>query len=302
MPEFHRRAAMVRQTGMKIKDKGNINGLIPFAGLLFIEGDAINSYLRGLENPQHLEWEIERAANKTKAQRLLRYMTRFIKSSLDTMKNDDSEDELDPSVGEYLAAVQEEDVPQQEKAEGLQDTIKDIKIRVTEIKPKPGESQDNHDGDSLENDENGNVTASDVPGENGSGGNNPGKGGGNGGGNNPGDGGGNDPTEHRKSLSAIQPSAVRSLVRDKKAGKYTIVFTPKISASNGSLEVYMSAESQNYTASIVSAHCTDFPNLIVSKNKITNITFTEKRPIKIDITINYHDYCSMEVKAYGNKV
>ena len=34
MPEFHRRAAMVRQTGMKIKDKGNISGLIPFAGVL----------------------------------------------------------------------------------------------------------------------------------------------------------------------------------------------------------------------------------------------------------------------------
>lgn len=302
MPEFHRRAAMVRQTGMKIKDKGNINGLIPFAGLLFIEGDAINSYLRGLENPQHLEWEIERANNKSKAQKLLRYMTRFIKTSLDTMKNDDSEEALDPSVGEYLAAVQEEEVPNQEKTEGLQDNIKDIKIRVTEIRPKPGESQDNQDGDSLENDENGDVTNSDVPGENGSGGNNPGKGGGNGGGNNPGDGGGNNPTEHRKSLSSIQPSAVRSLVKDKKAGRYTIVFTPKISASNGILEVYMSAESQNYTASIVSASCADFPNIVVSNNKITNITFTEKQPIKIDITIDYHDYCSMEVKAYGNKV
>ena len=64
----------------------------------------------------------------------------------------------------------------------------------------------------------------------------------------------------------------------------------------------MSAESQNYTASIVSASCADFPNLVVSNNKITNITFTEKQPIKIDITIDYHDYCSMEVKAYGNKV
>ena len=61
MPSFSRRVAMIRQTGMKIKDKGNINGLIPFAGTLFIEGDAINSYLRSLENPQHLEWEVERA-------------------------------------------------------------------------------------------------------------------------------------------------------------------------------------------------------------------------------------------------
>lgn len=52
-PDFHRRVAMVRRTGMKIMDKGNINGLIPFAGVLYIEGDKLNEYLRTLENPQH---------------------------------------------------------------------------------------------------------------------------------------------------------------------------------------------------------------------------------------------------------
>ena len=60
-PDFHRRVAMVRRTGMKIMDKGNINGLIPFSGLLYIEGDKLNEYLRTLENPQHTKWEIERA-------------------------------------------------------------------------------------------------------------------------------------------------------------------------------------------------------------------------------------------------
>ena len=53
-PTFNRRVAMIRQTGMKIKDKGNINGIVPFAGTLLIEGDAINSYLRNLENPENL--------------------------------------------------------------------------------------------------------------------------------------------------------------------------------------------------------------------------------------------------------
>lgn len=53
-PTFNRRVAMIRQTGMKIKDKGNINGIVPFAGTLLIEGDAINSYLRNLENLERL--------------------------------------------------------------------------------------------------------------------------------------------------------------------------------------------------------------------------------------------------------
>ena len=301
MPEFHRRVAMVRETGMKIKDKGHINGLIPFAGVLFIEGDAINTYLRGLENPQHLEWEIERANNKNKARRLLNYLTRFIKSSLDEMKNDDSEEALDPAVGEYLSAMQEEDVPNQDTAETIQDNIKDVKIRFTEVKSKSAES--GQDGDSTQvDDENGDIIITDLPGEGGSGSNSSGNGGGNGGGHDPGDGGGDIPVEHRKSLSAISAVAVRNLVRDKSLGEYTIVFTPSSSATDGFLEVFMSAESQNYDAKILNATCDTCPNLIIQNNRISNITYTEKQPLKINIKLDYHDYCSLEVKAYGNKI
>lgn len=127
MPSFSRRVAMIRQTGMKIKDKGNINGLIPFAGTLFIEGNAINSYLRSLENPQHLEWEVERSENKSKAKRLLSTLTRFIKASLDEMKNDESEEALDPTVGEYLSANDFDKSPNQEHAEALRDSIRMLK-------------------------------------------------------------------------------------------------------------------------------------------------------------------------------
>lgn len=302
MPEFHRRVAMVRQTGMKIKDKGNINGLIPFSGLLFIEGDAINTYLRGLENPQHLEWEIERASNKAKARRLLNYLTRFIKASLDEMKNDDSEEALDPSVGEYLSAMQEEDVPKQDTAESIQDSIKDVKVRFTEVKPKATGTQNGQEGDTQIEDENGDIVVTDLPGEGGSGSQDSGGGGGEGGGHNPGDGGGDVPVEHRKSLSAISAANVRNLVRDKNNGLYTIVFTPSLSATDGILEVFMSAESQNYDAKILNATCDVCPDLIIQNNRILNITYTEKQPLKINIQLDYHDYCSMEVKAYGNKI
>lgn len=302
MPEFHRRVAMVRQTGMKIKDKGNINGLIPFSGVLFIEGDAINTYLRGLENPQHLEWEIERASNKNKARRLLNYLTRFIKASLDEMKNDDSEEALDPSVGEYLSAAQEDDVPNQDTAETIQDNIKDVKVRVTEVKPKASSAQTGQDGDTQVDDENGDIIVTDLPGEGGSGGQEDGKGGGNGGGHNPGDGGGDVPVEHRKSLSSIAASNVRNLVRDKNNGLYTIVFTPSVSATEGILEVFMSAESQNYEAKILNASCESCPELAVHNNRISNLVYTEKQPLKITVQLDYHDYCSMEVKAYGNKI
>ena len=302
MPSFSRRVAMIRQTGMKIKDKGNINGLIPFAGTLFIEGDAINSYLRSLENPQHLEWEVERAENKSKAKHVLTTLTRFIKSSLDEMKNDESEEALDPTVGEYLSATDFDQSPHQERSEALQDSIKDFKVHVTEVAPKSSGPQIGEPGKTLVDDDEGDIVVTDIPGEGGSGSQGQGGHGGNGGGSNPGDGGGNVPVEHRKKLSAISAASIRNMVRNKSTGEYTIVFTPDSSATDSILEVFMSAESQNYEASIIAASCSECPDLKFNKNRVTNLIFTEKKAIKLDIQLDYHDYCSLEVKAYGNQV
>lgn len=302
MPSFSRRVAMIRQTGMKIKDKGNINGLIPFAGTLFIEGDTINSYLRSLENPQHLEWEIERAENKRKAKRLLTTLTRFIKTSLDEMKNDESEEVLDPTVGEYLSATDSDKSPNQERTEALQNSIKDIKVRVTEVAPKPFGTQTGELNKTLVDDDEGDIIVTAIPGEGGNSNQGQGGHGRNGGGSNPGDGGGNVPVEYHKKLSAISAASVRNVVRNKATGEYTIVFTPTSSATNGTLEVFMSAESQNYAATIVAASCSECPDLKIYKNKITNMTFTAKKALKLNIQLDYHDYCSLEVKAYGNQV
>lgn len=301
-PDFHRRVAMVRQTGMKIKDRGNISGLIPFAGVLFIEGTAINTYLRSLENPQHLEWEIERADNKAKAERLLKKLRAFIKESLDELKNDDSEEEIDSSVGEYLPAdeIAENDV--QNKTENISDNVREIKVRITSITPKPSDALTGQDGSTETNDPDGEIVVTDVPGEGGSGSEQSGGGGGDGGGTNPGDGGGNIPIEHRKSLTSISPASIRSLVRNKKTGEYTIVFTPSTSAENGKLELFMSAESQNYEAKIIAATCKACPEAVFSGYTISNLTFIERKPLIVEIKLDYSDFCSLEVKAYGNKI
>ena len=91
-------------------------------------------------------------------------------------------------------------------------------------------------------------------------------------------------------------------MRNKDSGEYTIVFTPSVSASNGILDLFLSAESQSYDADVISASCEDCNNLTVAKNRIANLNFVANRPLKIDVRLNYHDYCSMEVKAYGNKI
>lgn len=302
VPEYHRRVAMVRQTGMKIKDKKGISGLIPFAGVLFIEGEALNTYLRSLENPQHLEWEIERSDDKQKAKLLLQRLSRFIRQSLDEMKNDDSEEAIDPTVGEYLSDNENMNESNQEKTENITDTIKDIKIKVTTTNPKPSGTETGPDGTTEIDDPTGEIVVPDVPGTGGSGSQQSGGGGGDGGGKNPGDGGGDIPVDHRKSLSSIMPAKVRSMMKNKNNGEYAIVFTPTVSAENGVLELYMSAESQNYAATILEAKCDRCPDAVVSGNKISNLTFTAQEALKFDIRLDYSDYCSLEVKAHGNKI
>lgn len=302
MPGFHRRVAMVRQTGMKIKDKGNINSLIPFSGLLYIEGDELNSYLRSLENPQHLDWEIERAETKTKARTLLSSMTKFIKKCLDELKDDDSEEALDPSVGEYLSAEQNETPKQEDSAENINDTINTIKVKVNTVTSKPTGTQSGGEGSTQVDDPNGDIVVTDLPGEGGRNGDGVGGDGSGGGGHGAGTGGGDMPVEHRKSLSGIAPAKVRVLCTNKSEGQYTVSFTPSVSAENGMLDLFMSAESQNYDARIVAATCVTCPNLRFTKNRIEGFTFTEKVPVVVKVSLDYHDYCSMEVKAYGNKV
>lgn len=301
MPEMHRRVAMVRQTGMKIKDKGNINGLIPFSGLLYIEGDELNGYLRNLENPQHLEWEIERAENKEQARQLISSFTKFIKEKLDELKNDDSEEALDPSVGEFLSAEQEEQKENQDTEEAVTDTVKNIEVHQASRNPKPSGSQVAGEGTTEIDNSEGEIIVEDVPGEGGRDGNGNG---GNGGGVGRGDGtgSGETPVEHRKSLVAIASAKTRIKLVDKDNGKYNVMFVPVASASMGVIDIYMSAESQNYTAKIIAATCDGCPDIKIKDNRILGLVFTENVPLKIVIQLDYHDYCPMEVKAYGNKI
>jgi len=302
MPEMHRRVAMVRQTGMKIKDKGNINGLIPFTGLLYIEGDELNGYLRNLENPQHLEWEIERAENKSQARQLLSSFTKFIKEKLDELKNDDSEEALDPSVGEFLSAEQEEQEKEDEIVENINDTIKNIVVNVAPRSPKPSSIQTAETGTTETDDSNGNIVLEDVHG----GGRLDGDGkGGNGGGSGRQGiehGDGESPLEHRKSFAAIAPVKTRVVCINKNDGKYGITFVPSTNATNGIIDLFMSAESQNYNAKIIAATCDTSSGLTFKNNRISGLSFRENTPIKLKVQLDYHDYCSMEVKAYGNKV
>ena len=97
----HRKVAMVRKTGMKILDRGNISGTIPFAGILIVEGDKLNDYLRKLENERHDDWEADRY--NPDASKIILKNYDFIIDTLNSLIKLNTSEELDvDGVGELL--------------------------------------------------------------------------------------------------------------------------------------------------------------------------------------------------------
>ena len=301
-PEMHRKIAMVRQTGMKIMDRGSISANIPFAGLLYIEGDGINNFLRNLENPQHTKWEPDRYPNRHYAQNIIRQLIDFIKGELDKLRQNDDTFEIDPSVGEFLPDEAEDEATKSEAMEeAVTDTIKGIEKRVSPAVTVKNGTLTEGDTKRLIDDENGTEISEDaVSGA----GHNDGKTGGNDGGHGDGTGSGTGPNpgETKKKWINVGFTKVRTVCLNKENGEYSIVFVPSASASEGCLKLYLSAESQDYEAKVIKAMAIGQKSIAAEDNIIKNIEFTEGTPVKLRVTIDYHDYCSMEVAAYGYKI
>lgn len=301
--EMHRKVAMIRKTGMKIMDRGNISGIIPFAGVMLIEGEKINDFLRNLENPQHTKWEPERMEPKSQvpfARAYIKELVDCIKDCLEKLKQDSDVDEIDPDVGQYLP--DEGDMDSGEDAhetESLPDTIKAIEVTIpprssskTSVFTDGDETTtDDEQGDIVE--ENADSGAGHDDSDDSSGGS--------GGGSSDGEGHGENPKEHHKSLVGITASKIRVVCLNKNVGEYSITFVPTSSAENGRFDLFLSAESQDYSAPIISAIGMGQPPLAVNENRISGLSFTANTPVRLKVTIDYRDYCSMEVKAYGNK-
>ena len=302
--DFHRRCAMVRQTGMKIMDNGGVSSYIVFAGVLYIEGDELNTYLRKLENAQHTEWQIERlntAAEKKEARELLRRLRKYIKDSVSSLRAADQGKPINLSIGEYLSADVPDKGEEKQKGEGVNDDISTISVTTITKVPKVEENQENGERMSVVDDPNGDVTP--AEGDNGRdhhGHHHHEEG------ENQGDGGvegisDDTPDEKRQKLVPIPSSRTRLLCTNKTTGEYVITYRPRATASNAVIDIALAAESQNYSAELISAHLSDGTELPVKSGQIHGLTFTKDTDIRVSIRLNYKDLCALEVKGYGNQ-
>ena len=290
-----RRVAMIRETGMKILDKDRINGVIPFGGTVYIKGQELNGYLRNLENPQHMEWEVERADRPEEARKLLSSFTKFIKEQLKNLQSEDVQDSLDPAVGELLPAL-EPGGDEKHQVDHVSDRIRHIEVN----KQKPLVTKSRKKGDDpLFEDYEAHKDAKIQQLEGGLGQKRitrqrrqrtvaPTR-------------AGDRQMTAQKRISVIPFKRSRIICLNRKEGIYQIVFVPTVHAQNGMMDVFMVAESSHYRANLLEVDCTGNPNCYMEGNRIRGLTFVKDTPLRITVRIDYKDFCSMEVVAYGNK-
>lgn len=295
--EFHRKVAMIRQTGMKIKDGDRINGFISFAGVLFIEGDTINEKLRALENPEHTEWQPDRAANPFEAKQLIKSLNDYMKKCLEELVEQGSQNEMDAvGVGNFIPDTPD-DEKNQNKEEAISDTVLEIEKRVIDRKYIPDiVSVENGDDESEkkvdpvdgefdedwvhEEPKNPPIDPPRPP--------------------QPADY--VDGTEKAASTpKEIKPSKFMFICNNPDEGKYMVDFIPSEDSDNGTLSFFLSGETEAYKAELVSASQIGGSGLIIRDNSVTGLRFEKGQHIRMNLQITHKDYCSMEVKAYVNK-
>lgn len=104
-----RRVAMVRETGMKIFDKGYFRTPIRFAGVLLAEGKDLNEHLRKMEPPSHDAWQPTRHPDEKKAENLRKKLYNWINKRVDSITGDREVEKLDiEGMSQFLPDKDEE--------------------------------------------------------------------------------------------------------------------------------------------------------------------------------------------------
>lgn len=306
-PEASRKAAIVRSSGMKVFDKGNISGRIGFSAVVTLNSDEINAYFKRLENPEHNKWAPERAEKPSEAKANMKKIFDALKAVIKEMHQEDYDDATDSDgANEYLpyTYVQKS---KKNRMEGLSNEVKEKKKKA-----KKKKSPEKNDSEQVryEVDEHGNIDENTIEivtttGSSGGEGNGNGHGGG-GNGNGDGFGGeGENPGANKTELGDGEDSmkfseaeggefiAKRRIPNDnftyaleQNDGEYSLRFISKKNVKSGFIEVDISGEEEAIITDVLVASV-DGNSAKVSKNKIRfaeitadivhNVTFRLKK-------------------------
>lgn len=293
--DFMRKFLMCRNNGMKIFDKQNISGTIPFAGICILEGEKLNSYFREMENPQHNKWEPDRHSHKTEARKYRQKLFSLLKEEVFKLGAQTVSDEMDAiGAGNFVPDFNVSDKNLDNSSEeSITNKVKNFTLleenevilstEVLNSNVKANEFQaitENIDKDpsedktlKIDNDSN-NILEKEPSSD----------------------------KFPKEKIVSIKPLKLRLFIFDSKKNIYKLSFVPNMSAKKSFIEIIAIGEQNNINISITSAIDTDRRLLVYNNNKvyIGDVKINEK--ISVFFTTKDKNPYSMEVVAYGYKI
>lgn len=149
--EAPKRVAMVRDTGMKIFDKGHFITHKRFAGVFTAEGEKLNDFLRKMEPPSHDSWEPTRHPDEKKAEKLRRKLYKWLNEMVGELNYDNDAEKVDvDGMSQFLPDdLPELPLPGENELKNKDKKIpddKDIKMKDVNITPTSSKIVSGTDG------------------------------------------------------------------------------------------------------------------------------------------------------------
>ena len=135
-PKYHNRIAMIKNTGMKIFDKGNFPQITLFSGMLTLKTNEVNGYFKKMENPAHDGWMLDRIKHDPTAKSKYDRMYGQVRDIIKKLAKDNTPESIDVvGLGEYLPD-DISDGDEASKKENVNDEYAE-KIEIREKVPLP---------------------------------------------------------------------------------------------------------------------------------------------------------------------
>jgi len=304
--DFRRRVLMSRNNGMKIFDKKNISGTIPFAGVCILKDIGINEFFREMENPQHNNWEEERHSDVKKAKKIKKKLFEFIKEKVFEVGKMTILDEMDAvGAGDIIPDLEDSLSNKDSHKEQIGRDVIDYSPleKNTKIFSQMGEqatkeadiagymdeygyvdtNSDELDADRVNYYKDGNLSGENV---------------------------------HEESLSAylgdkeekirkatmIKPFKLRLFMYNSSKLLYKLSFETGDFVSDAFIEIYVSGEQSNQNIEINFASNDNGQLLKYKNNRFYVGNLENKKKYTFIFGINYKEICSMEVSIRGYKI
>ncbi|MBH9966129.1 hypothetical protein [[Bacillus] enclensis] len=313
--DLNRRVLMTRKTGMRIFEQKNISGSISFTGLLMITGSHMNNIFKQMENPAHNEWSPDRYEKDPKlANAIYADLRKFIRESVKEHFQEKVTDSMDAvGLSDFLPNKNMISDTGINRTESLNSKIKSLvtKEKKEEPKRKTSRKRKGSEEQDLEEQLTGEYGITSTGEEGGNGDGTRGDGGNAGGGStnpggqnelNPDSDGESDKKKERQPNKKPISIEQKYVPTERKNGKYKFFISSKKPMASGRLVFKVIGEQSDYDLPIKAASTDDSGVTVekVNSNSVYINSIPANAGFKVDVEIDYYDYCVMEVELYEN--